>query len=232
MSRSPIVPPSAGKRDLRADILRIARQLLEEGGVAALSMREVSRRANCTHQAPYHHFGDRAAILAALAAEGFAQLRQRLARANALAAAQGYDAALRASAHAYVDFAREQTGVFRLMFQTRADYPLTSPELAANGLAARAELTRLSALIPGGEGNGSNAYVLWSFVHGLACLLVDGQLKPSLDSGDSLHEQLDAVIGTFVARFPRPVPAPRQTATTTDAAPALQTLRGESPPTT
>jgi AcrR family transcriptional regulator len=203
MSRSSTVSASAGKRDLRTDILRIARELLEEGGVAALSMREVSRRAQCTHQAPYHHFGDRAAILAALAAEGFAQLGKRLVSANALAAAQGYDAALRASARAYVGFAREHTGVFRLMFQTHADNPLSSPELAAHGQAARAELTRLSAFIPGGDGDGTHAYVLWSFVHGLACLLVDGQLAASMGTGDGLWHRLDAVIETFVARFPR-----------------------------
>ncbi|BEV15759.1 hypothetical protein HBDW_25470 [Herbaspirillum sp. DW155] len=99
-------------------------------------MREVSRRAQSTHHAPYHHFGDRAAILATLATEGFSQLGQRLAKANCLAAVLGYDAVLRASARAYVEFALEHTGVFRLMFQNHADNPLSSPELAANGLAA------------------------------------------------------------------------------------------------
>ena len=44
---------------LREAILTISRNLLNEGGPASLSMREVARRAGCTHQAPYHYFQGR-----------------------------------------------------------------------------------------------------------------------------------------------------------------------------
>ena len=55
-----------GGRDLRSELLRTSRELLDESGPSALSMREVARRAGCTHQAPYHYFTNREAILAAL----------------------------------------------------------------------------------------------------------------------------------------------------------------------
>ena len=55
-----------GGRDLRSELLRTSRQLLDEFGPSALSMREVARRAGCTHQAPYRYFANREAILAAL----------------------------------------------------------------------------------------------------------------------------------------------------------------------
>ena len=55
-----------GGRDLRSELLRTSRELLDEAGPSALSMREVARRAGCTHQAPYHYFANREAILAAL----------------------------------------------------------------------------------------------------------------------------------------------------------------------
>ena len=53
-----------GGRDLRSELLRTSRELLDEAGPSALSMREVARRAGCTHQAPYHYFANREAILA------------------------------------------------------------------------------------------------------------------------------------------------------------------------
>ena len=45
-------------------------------------MREVARRAGCTHQAPYHYFANREAILAALVHEGFDELTDMLASAR------------------------------------------------------------------------------------------------------------------------------------------------------
>ncbi|MDU1430524.1 MAG: TetR/AcrR family transcriptional regulator, partial [Actinomyces sp.] len=66
---------------LRETILAISGELLNEGGPASLSMREVSRRAGCTHQAPYHHFKSREGILAALITEGFLALEKSLSEA-------------------------------------------------------------------------------------------------------------------------------------------------------
>ena len=90
-------PKVAPDRDLRAELLRTSRSLLDEGGTAALSMREVARRAGCTHQAPYHYFADRESILAALVAEGFDELADRLRAANDSATVTGARAALIAS---------------------------------------------------------------------------------------------------------------------------------------
>ena len=65
---------SVGKDDVRAGILNASLQLMNEGGLGSLSMREVARRAGVSHQAAYHYFQDREAILAELAGEGFDQL--------------------------------------------------------------------------------------------------------------------------------------------------------------
>ena len=82
-------------------------------------MREVAREAGVSHQAPYHHFGDREAILAAIAAEGFAKLQQELERA---AASTGDDAAkaVEAMGCAYVDFALRHPAYFQVMFRADA----------------------------------------------------------------------------------------------------------------
>ena len=76
---------TAGKDDVRAGILNASLQLMNEGGLGALSMREVARRAGVSHQAPYHYFQDREAILAELAGEGFDQLYDYMISAVGLA---------------------------------------------------------------------------------------------------------------------------------------------------
>ena len=62
--------------DLREKVLEASLALIEEGGLDRFSMREVARKAGVSHQAPYHYFGDREAILAALAGEGFYKARR------------------------------------------------------------------------------------------------------------------------------------------------------------
>src|SRR5262245_51637447 len=64
--------------ELRARIVRASIELIEEEGLAHLSMREVARRAGVTHQAPYHHFADREAILGEIAEQGFRLLCERI----------------------------------------------------------------------------------------------------------------------------------------------------------
>ena len=60
-------------------------------------MREVARRARCTHQAPYHHFANREAILAALVCEGFEELAERLCAVHDGLEVHGLLATLKAS---------------------------------------------------------------------------------------------------------------------------------------
>ena len=110
-------PAGSGGRDLRARLLRTSRELLDEGGPGALSMREVARRSGCTHQAPYHYFANREAILAALVREGFEELAQRLREVHDGLEARGLPATLKASGNAYVEFALCNPGVFRVMFR-------------------------------------------------------------------------------------------------------------------
>src|SRR5215471_7484310 len=57
--------------DLRRALIAAARAILEEDGLPALSLRAVARRAGVSQAAPYHHFPDKDALLAALGAEGF-----------------------------------------------------------------------------------------------------------------------------------------------------------------
>ena len=61
-------------RDLRQALIRSALEILSEAGVAGLSLRAAARRAGASAMAPYRHFADKEALLAAVAEYGFREL--------------------------------------------------------------------------------------------------------------------------------------------------------------
>lgn len=194
-------PRADAARDLRADLLRTARALLDEGGASALSLREVARRAGCTHQAPYHYFADRESLLAALVAAGFDTLTERLAAANGLCASQGPRSTLIAASDAYISFALSQPGVFRIMFRSDMCAPERFPGVLEASLCAHGELERLNHLVRGPDATPAQESILWAHVHGLACLLLDGPLGLMLQDPGARQAHLQAVAGAFADNF-------------------------------
>ena len=173
-------PRSSETRDLREDLLRISRELLDEGGPAALSMREVARRAGCTHQAPYHYFANREAIFAALVETGFKELANRLCEAHDLAETEDLGAVVEASGNAYVEFALTNPGLFSIMFRRDMCDPARFPGVMAAGERARGELGRLARIIAGERATPEHETALWAGVHGVAVLLLDGLMADEL----------------------------------------------------
>ena len=169
--------PTYHHGDLRRTLLDSSLALLEEQGLEGLSLREVARRAGVTHQAPYHHFADRAALLAALADEGFALLLAAM-QAEQRKAHRGASARLAAAGRGYVNFALAHPAHFRLMFR---------PELCEDAPAARAGSAAYLLLVDAvaaaqqeGAAPAQEAEALvalcWSAAHGLASLFLDGPM--------------------------------------------------------
>ena len=184
-----------GGRDLRSELLRTSRQLLDESGPGALSMREVARRAGCTHQAPYHYFANREAILAALVHEGFDELADRLASAHEGLESTDLRAILTASGNAYVEFALRHPGVFRVMFRPDVCDPERFPEVVQAGGRARGELARLVKVVLGDDAPLEVEVLFWSGVHGLASLLLDGPLAGEFTSVEERIDFARGVVG-------------------------------------
>ena len=184
-----------GGRDLRSELLRTSRQLLDESGPGALSMREVARRAGCTHQAPYHYFANREAILAALVREGFDELADRLASAHEGLGSPDLHAVLVASGNAYVEFALRHPGVFRVMFRPDVCDPERFPEVVQAGGRARGELARLVKVVLGDDAPLEVEVLFWSGVHGLASLLLDGPLAGEFTSVEERIDFARGVVG-------------------------------------
>src|ERR1700709_2099096 len=74
--------------DLRDALIGAALEILEEGGLAALSLREAARRAGVSPMAPYRHFADKEALLAGVAAVGFERFADALRQGDTQPGAQ------------------------------------------------------------------------------------------------------------------------------------------------
>src|SRR6266404_6293460 len=126
--------------DLRRALIAAARAILEEDGLSALSLRATARRASVSQAAPYHHFPDKDALLAALGAEGFDALdRSMRDRMEGLV-----DPAQRliASGTAYVAFAVENPALFQIMFGATMRGARAYAERSEAGARAYATLER------------------------------------------------------------------------------------------
>src|SRR5215471_8327099 len=169
--------------DLRQALIRSALEILSETGVAGLSLRAAARRAQVSAMAPYRHFADREALLAAVAEYGFRELAARLTAATGAAADPR--AGLGALGVAYVLFAREQPSLFKLMFGPMIEQKSGHPDLDEAGGACFNALRRAVAaakFFDGDSDAGDVALACWSLVHGISALIVDGRLA-EYDSG-------------------------------------------------
>lgn len=192
------------RTDLRQKVLKASLALIEEDGLDRLSMREVARKAGVSHQAPYYYFGDREAILAAIAGEGFSKLEQSLVRAAAQAGSEPVKA-IEAMGRAYVEFALRHPAHFQAMFRADA-VPLDRyPE------ARKHEDEAFGKLVEGidkaladqpAEVRRTMAIACWAMVHGLATLILEGSLARKVGIPRAQQRQMaNEVIGTFTYLF-------------------------------
>jgi len=184
--------------NLRRVLLDAALALIAERDSTDFTMRELSRRADVTHNAPYRHFETKTHLLAALAEEGFGLLReQSLASCPDGITPRDRVRALGAS---YVSFAVDHPHHFRLMFGTpMAQAREVHPELARAAEASFAllrdaiEECRAGGLLRRDVSTRNLGLVAWSLVHGLAALLVSGQIPGGKGRISALTRELAIV---------------------------------------
>jgi AcrR family transcriptional regulator len=154
--------------DLRKTILESALNVLEEAPAEGISLRELARDAGVSPMALYRHFADKDALWNAVARVGFDILGARMVAADKKA--KDPRAAFTAMGVAYVAFANERPGLFRLMYAGNPlDAPVTPTESLHAGYAALER--RIEQLAKPGEQEAA-LFASWSLVHGLATLAV------------------------------------------------------------
>lgn len=158
--------------------------MLEQREADQLSLREVARAVGVSATAVYRHFPDKSALLDALATEGLRRLAE--AQHAAAEAAGGGQAGFVATGAAYVRFALANPALFRLTFGATASRDiLTTPETVPDALAfLRANAD--AAAKRHGLAPKVVAVHAWAIAHGLASLMLEGQVEKD----DALIEQV------------------------------------------
>jgi len=194
--------------DLKEALVQAGLKLLTEGGVESLSLRAAAQLAGVSHAAPYRHFADKDALVAAIAERGFRLLTRSMsdevARAVRAHAHVDVRARLRGAGVGYVRFALAHPGYFRVIFSGLVPDAAVSAELRAAGDEAYAVLR---GLIAEGVAHGTLvaadidelSLAAWSVVHGLGMLAVNGQLKAWGD-GAATVERLATTVVRFLER--------------------------------
>lgn len=167
--------------DLRRALLDAALEAIETNGLDGLSLRGIARRAGVSHAAPYHHFRDREALIAAVAEEGFGVLRD--AMLERMAEATGPRRRLQEAGVGYVFFALRQPAHFQVMFgpelADRSEHRfLQEAAEAAFGVLQEAIAECGAAGLLSARDPRLLALTAWSLVHGLAMLRLGGHLPP------------------------------------------------------
>jgi len=182
---------------LREELVTACVALIEAEGIGAVSLRRVARDAGVSPGAPYHHFADRSALLAAIAVRGYellvAQLQQ--ARQQAPTAAR----ALGALVETYVGFARDHPAHLQLMLRPELSQPQHHPETEAAGEAAIQILTEVvedcqrEGSAPAGD-PATLVGMVWALAIGIVTLWLDGPLEGRCVSLGTTPEGLTAQI--------------------------------------
>jgi AcrR family transcriptional regulator len=178
--------------NLPAALLAAAREILDENGLQAVGLRETARRVGVSATAAYRHFTSKEDLLASVAAEGFHELAAAMQSAS-----RGANPLSRAGL-AYIEFADQNRGLFRLMFgpvlAERTKYPTL--QAATEGVEALL-LRGVTDLDQRPLNDNLAAMAAWGLVHGLSHLIVDG-FFPAARAAVQAEEILAKI------RLPRP----------------------------
>lgn len=169
--------------DLPRAMLQEAVRTIETRGISGLTLRDVGAALGVSRTALYRHFADKQALLTAVAEEGFRTLRSVLV--TAWANSEPATVALDRLGLAYVEFAVSHPSHYRVMFsgvlRDGATSTLTDPDANAFQVLVDAIMDEQRAGRVRGEDPHQLALYLWSVVHGVAMLALEGLLPPALE---------------------------------------------------
>ncbi|MEM1352181.1 MAG: TetR/AcrR family transcriptional regulator [Pseudomonadota bacterium] len=186
--------------DLRAQLIEATRALVEEKGPDHFSVAEACRRAGVSTAAPYKHFVDKDEMLREVAVEGMIRQRDQLIEELGRFSPGTMDRVV-AMGRVYVSFAVAEPGVFRLMFGLSEGHGEHDAliETGDNTFAlVQQEVARCHGRDAVIDIDRHQAFLLWSFVHGLSFLTIDGKLaqkKLDYDLEHVLKEVAERVVG-------------------------------------
>ena len=191
--------------DLSRALVDAARRILESDGPAALSLRAVAREAGVSPAAPYHHFKDKGQLLEAVAHEGWVALDSALTSARA--SAQNARDRMTSIGVTYVQFARDNPALYRVMYDCSRDKDALPEQMKEEG--AYCQVRDTISEQSGGDVTDIDlelaTIAAWCAGHGLAEMISFKQfapLKDLLGGEDAFLRAVFEHLGMF-AKFDR-----------------------------
>ncbi len=191
---------------VRDGLVAAGLELARTGGPDAVVLREATRMVGVVPNAAYRHFADRDELLAAVCAAAMRELAERMAAGVARVRGKHGDAAaarlrLRAIGVAYLEFAREEPGLFATAFALPQQHAYGAPDDGTG--RDRTPLGQLRTVLDelvdagvlGRPRRDGIEYPIWSAVHGLAVLAGRGPLR---DVPDATRHHLEELTLTFI----------------------------------
>jgi AcrR family transcriptional regulator len=166
--------------DLKQALIKSGMKILKEEGVNALTLRSAARAAGVSHSAPYSHFADKQALLAAISTMGFNDLYDRITT-TVMEFRNSPRELLTETGWTYIQFAVSETNCFKLMFSGILEDEHSYPEFMAAVQKTYQKLVDVVVICQEGKVLRSgpqeeNAIAVWSLVHGFVSLYLEQQL--------------------------------------------------------
>jgi len=180
--------------DLKNALIQAGIQILAKEGVAGLSLRKVAGKAGVSHAAPYAHFTDKQALIAAISTEGYRRLYERI-EDIIRQYADDPSKQLIETAWAYVDFALTDPAHFKITFsgviEQEKEHPtfVEMSQKSFESVVRIVEACQARGVLESGPSD-LMAVSVWSLVHGFASLVLEGQVSHNLLDRMSLREML------------------------------------------
>jgi AcrR family transcriptional regulator len=177
--------------DLRDALVQAALRAAEQGGPEAISIKALAGKLGVSQPAPYRHFADREALLAAVTAEAF---RQFSATLRASIDKPSKRSKLSRLAQATLTFGLERNGIYRLMFASRV-MACAAKDSELHNAAMETFALVLEALEAPAVGllRERHALQIWAALHGVVMLAEQGLLTGQV-AGTTREELVEGIV--------------------------------------
>jgi len=166
--------------DLKQALVESGMKILVDQGVSSLTLRRAARAAGVSHSAPYAHFKDKKALLAAIASRGFLELYSQLT--ETLNEYRNFPHNLLIeTGWTYTRFALYKPNCFKLMFSGILGEDHAYPEFNAAVQKTYQKLIEIVEICQSNKvlrpaSTEMNVILVWSLVHGFISLYLEQQL--------------------------------------------------------
>ena len=180
--------------NLKNALIEAGIEILAEEGIGALSLRKVAKQAGVSHAAPYSHFADKQALIAAISTKGHIQIYEKISEIIERSPNAPLQQLVEASC-AYLQFGMDKPDLFRITFsgvvEKEKDYPALVEMTQKNFEIIRQIARRCNAAgIFETDDENLLAVSLWGTVHGLVSLIQQGQISSDVLNYNTPRELL------------------------------------------